>query len=351
MADMRPVWELPDWVPSELRSALPAGWELVVNDEPTAGTGDGATRVAPSVLHAVREAEAYLGFGIPEELLKAGPRLRWVHSGAAGVGKSLSPTMRERDLIFTNSAKVHGPPIAETVVGMLLFFCRGLDFAVQGQRRGEWWSEPFLSAGSPLHELAGSTVGLVGFGGIAQEVARRVASLGADVVAVKRRAPRPGENDLRPVAGEGTLGARIRLVHGAPGLETVLSASDALVITAPETSETRGLIGAAELALLKPGALVVNVSRGKLVDEEALIEALAQGRLRGAGLDVFATEPLPVESPLWRLPNVVLTPHVSGITGGFWRRETDLILANLRRFLAGAPPEEWDNVVDKRAGY
>jgi phosphoglycerate dehydrogenase-like enzyme len=163
MADMRPIWALPDWVVAELRAALPEGWDLVVNEEPTAGTGDGATRVAPGVLEAVRDAEAYVGFGIPAEVLEVAPSLRWVHSGAAGVGKSLTPAMVERDVIFTNSAKVHGPPIAETVLGMILFFQRGLDFAVTGQRRGQWWAEPFLAPDSPLREMSDSTVGIVGF--------------------------------------------------------------------------------------------------------------------------------------------------------------------------------------------
>jgi phosphoglycerate dehydrogenase-like enzyme len=303
------------------------------------------------VLAAARQADAYLGFGIPAELLAVGPGLRWVHSGAAGIGTSLSPTMLASPVVFTNSAKVHGPPIAETVLGMLLFFARGFDFAMEGQRAATWRPDPFWSDGSPIRELAGSTVGLVGFGGIAKEVARRVASLGAEVVALKRRPPSPGENELTPVVGPGSLGSRITLVHGPAGLQRVLAVSDALVVTAPETAETRGLIGEAELARLKPGALVVNVSRGRLVDEVALVRALAAGRLRGAGLDVFATEPLPSESPFWKLPNVLVTPHVSGVTGRFWRRETDLILRNLRRLLDGAPVNEWENVVDKLAGY
>ncbi len=351
MADLRPVWAMPEWVPAELSAALPAGWELVVNEESTEGTGDGATRVAPGVLRAVAEAEAYLGFGIPEELLKAGPRLRWVHSGAAGVGKSLTPTMVERPVVFTNSAKVHGPPIAETVLAMILFFWRGLDLAVEGHRRGRWSADSFWAEDSPMRELSSSTVGLVGFGGIAQEVARRVASLGAEVVAVKRTPPRPGAGALEPVGGGGSLASRVRVLHGADGLADMLQSSDVVVVTAPETRDTRGMINAGALSLMRDGALLINVSRGKLVDEEALVRALSAGRLRGAGLDVFAKEPLPEESPLWALPNVVLTPHVSGVTRGFWRRETDLILRNLARFLKGAPPGEWENVVDKSAGY
>jgi phosphoglycerate dehydrogenase-like enzyme len=135
------------------------------------------------------------------------------------------------------------------------------------------------------------------------------------------------------------------------GLERLLAESDVVVLSAPETPETRGLLGAAELSLMKLGALLVNVARGRLVDEAALVRVLSEGRLRGAGLDVFIEEPLPAGHALWGLPNVLLTPHVSGVTRGFWRRETDLIVENLARFLAGAPAAEWKNVVDKRAGY
>jgi phosphoglycerate dehydrogenase-like enzyme len=351
MADRRPAWAMPAWVPAELKAALPAGWELTVIEEETSGAGDGASRVHPVVLEAVREAEIYFGYGIPEALLEAAPHLRWVHSGAAGVAKSLTPGMLASPVVFTNSAVVHAPPIAETVLAMILFFGRGLDFAVEGKRRGEWWQDPFYAPDSPLRELAGSTVGIVGLGGIGREVARRVASLGARVVALKRKAANAREDALVPVAGGGSLAEVIRIVRGYSGLEALLTESDVVVVSTPETPETRGLLGARELARMKPGALLINVARGRIVDEQALGEALAEGRLRGAGLDVFAEEPLPSGHAFWSLPNVLLTPHVSGVTTGFWRRETDLILRNLGRYLRGVRPAEWENVVDKRAGY
>jgi len=350
MADDRPMWAMPAWVPEELRAALPSGWELFDADVTTTGAGDGATRVHPVVLEAVAEADAYLGYGIHESLLEAGRSLRWVHSGAAGVGRSLGDRMLESPVIFTNSAGVHAPPIAETVLAMILYFGRGLDFAVEGKRRGTWWQEPYYAEGAPLHELSTSTVGIVGYGGIGREVARRVASLGARVIALVRR-PRTGAVGLEPVAGGGSLADRLTVVHGTEGLEALLAQSDVVVVTAPETPETRGLLGATELARMKDGALLVNVARGRIVDEEALVAALVEGRLRGAGLDVFAKEPLPDDSPLWSLPSTLLTPHVSGVTRGYWRRETDLIVRNLGHLIAGAPVEAWENVVDKRAGY
>ena len=351
MKDGRPVWAMPDWVPRRLAETFPDGWDLVVIDEETDGSGDGAARVSPGVLEAVSDAEIYFGYGVPAEILQAGAGLRWVHSGAAGVGGSLTPTMLEHPVVFTNSAGIHAPPIAETVLAMLLHFARGLDFALDAQRRAEWSKQPYYHGDAPLLELSTASVGIVGFGGIGQEVARRVACLGARVIAVKRNPPRSGEADLEPLVGEGTLGSRIDVLHGASGLDALYRECDAIVVAAPETPETRGMIDADALARMKSGAVLVNVARGRLIDEDALVQALRDGRLRGAGLDVFAEEPLPSDHPLWALPNVVLTPHVSAVTRGFWGREADLIVRNLERYLANEPVEQWENVVDKRAGY
>jgi phosphoglycerate dehydrogenase-like enzyme len=351
MMDHRPIWAMPEWVPREIDAALPEGWTLRVLSEATDGSGDGATRVARPVLEAVADARIYFGYGIPAELLEAAPHLEWVHTGSAGVGSSLTPAMLESRVVFTNSAGIHAPPIAETVLGMLLHFGRGFDIAVRNQAARRWSTEGYYVADAPLAELSTSTVGIVGFGGIGREVARRVAALGARVVALKRHPPRAGENELEPVGGAGSLAARIELVHGEAGLDRVLTESDALVVAAPDTPETRGFIDGAALARMRRGAVLINVARGKLVDEQALVEALVAGRLRGAGLDVFAKEPLASDHPLWDLDRVLITPHVSAVARGFWRRETDLIVRNLRRYANGAPAEEWENVVDKGAGY
>jgi phosphoglycerate dehydrogenase-like enzyme len=323
--------------------------------EASDGSGDGAARLAPGVLEAVAAAEIYFGFGIAAELLRAGPGLRWVHSGAAGVGSSLTPEMLASPVVFTNSAGIHAEPMAETVLGMILYFARGFDIAVAGKARRAWSSEGFYATEAPLREMRDATVGLVGFGGVGREIARRVAGMGARVIAVKRTAPREGEADLATVTGGGSLGDRIELLHGASGLDAVLRESDVVVLCAPETAETRGLLDAAALARMKDGALLVNVGRGKLVDEAALVAELQAGRLRGAGLDVFAKEPLAPDHPLWGLPNVLVTPHISAVSCGFWQRETALILHNLACYVAGEDPHAadtpWRNVVDKRAGY
>jgi len=168
---------------------------------------------------------------------------------------------------------------------------------------------------------------------------------------VKRTPASAADAALEAVAGGGFLTDRIEVGHGDAGLERVLRESDVLVLCAPETAETRGVLDADAIARMKRGTVLINVGRGKVVDQEALISALRKGHLRGAGLDVYAHEPLVEGHPLWGLPNVLPTPHVSAVTRRFWERETALIIGNLGRYLAGAPLSEWENVVDKDAGY
>jgi phosphoglycerate dehydrogenase-like enzyme len=334
LREHRPLWDVPSWAVDEIRAALPDDWECVVLSAPSDGTGDGGG-VEAHVLEAVRGAEVYLGYGVPRDLfLAARETLRWAHSAAAGVGGSLYPEMVASAATLTNSAGVHAEPIADTVLAMMLHFARGLDWAVRAQAERSWGKEPFEAADAPVRELSEGTVGLLGFGGIGAAVARRALALGTRVAAL-RRSSAPAHPGVEVISGDGAL-------------DRLLAIADYLVVTVPRTAETEGMIGARELALLPPGAVVVNVSRGGIVDEAALGAALLAGALRGAALDVFATEPLPASSPLWGLPNLLVLPHVSGTSHRFWRRETDLIVANLRRYLAG---DRLLNTVDKHAGY
>ncbi len=345
LQDRRPIWAFPGWAADELRAAVAANPELGglhISDSPADGSGDGVGGPPPDVLEALAGARIYMGYGIPPAILAAGgDTLRWVHTGTAGVGGSLHPAMLERlrrgTLDFTNSAGIHAPPIAETVLAMLLYFFRGLDFAVRGGDAARWDPAPYLAADTPVTELASATVGILGYGGIGREVARRLRSVGAEVLGLRRSAPDRSHDELG-----------VRLLHGTGGLETLLAESDALVVCAPETDETRGILTRERLARMPCGSVLINVARGSLIDEPALIEALRSGHMRGAGLDVFATEPLPDDSPLWSLKNTLLTPHVSGVSRAFWRREVDLILDNLERFSSGAPLR---NRVDPRVGY
>ena len=348
MNDRRPIWARPDSVERRIRNALPDGMTAIFLDTPSEGTGDGSTAAHPEVLDAVRDARVYMGFGIAEDVLRAGPGLEWVHSGSAGVGSSLSGEMMSRDIVLTNTAGIHGPPMAEAVLGMILYFSRGFDLA--RRVHGRWDTAPFYAADAPLIEVAGSTVGIVGYGGIGREVGRRVTALGARVLGLKRSAPTDAERAAEP---EG-----VHLVDGDAGFARILAESDFVVVTAPDTPDTRGLFDRAAFDAMRPEAVFVNVARGAIADEAALLEALRSRKIRGAGLDVFASEPLPDDSPFWALDNVLITPHVSPVTRRFWDRETDLILHNLACWLRdGATTPEaaraagWRNVVRKDAGY
>jgi phosphoglycerate dehydrogenase-like enzyme len=281
-------------------------------------------------------AEAYFGFGLTPDLLAAAPRLRWVHSAAAGVGSVLGSGIADSDVMLTNSAGIHGPPIAEFVVAGILYWLRGLDVAVAQQRRHEWSKAFFVAEDSPLREVSECRVLIVGTGGLGGESARRLASLGATCVGVRRR-PALG-------APEG-----FTAVVGPEGLDEELPKADVLVLAAPFTADTSEMMTRERLMRLPKGAIVVNVARGALLDEDAIADLLERGRLRGAVLDVFREEPLPATSRLWSLPNALITPHTSPVSPRrYWPRQLDLFLTNWHRYARGEPLL---NLVDKQAGY
>ena len=338
LRDRRPIWSLPRWAKDQIRAAAPADWTVAFMTTEADGSGDGSLRAAPELIEAVADARVYMGYGIPAEVLAAGGRLEWVHSGAAGVGSSLAPAMLASDVLFTNSAGIHGPPIAETVLAMLLYFARGLDVAVRAQREGRWSATEYWAADAPVTELGGSTVGIVGHGGIGREVARRVACMGSRVLALRRRPSSSSSSDR----------TGLEVAIGEPGLARILRESDYVVLAVPETDETRGMISRDRLFEMKPGSVLINVARGTIVDEDGLLAALDRGPLRGVGLDVYATEPLPSGHPFYAHPKVLMTPHVSATTRRFWERESALIAENLTRFARGKPLK---NLVDKQAGY
>jgi phosphoglycerate dehydrogenase-like enzyme len=262
-----------------------------------------------------------------------------------GVRGLLKPAVREAigagRLVLTNAAGVMAVPIAEHVVGGVLYFLRGFDVAVAQHRAGVWDRAPWVGPAAGGADARPREVGecravIVGARGIGGAVAERLSALGAECVAVRRSA-----------GGEVPAGF-VRAV-GAGALDDVLPAADVVVLAAPSTPETDGLLDARRLALLPAGAIVVNVGRGALADEAALARALADGRLRGAVLDVAAREPLPPESPLWGLGNVLVTPHVSATSPvRFWDRMLALLLDNWDRYRRGVPLR---NVVDVGAGY
>lgn len=329
-------WALRPEGEARLHADAPVGWEIAVVRSPTSSDGDGPKGASEESRRLIAGAEVYFGFGFTADLLRAAHELRWVHSAAAGVGSVLGSGIVESDILLTNSAGIHGPPIAEFVVAGILHFLRGLDVAIAQQQRSEWSKRFFVAEDSPLRELPECRVLIVGTGGLGGESARRLASLGATCVGVRRR-PELG-------APEG-----FAAVVGQDGLDEELPKTDVLVLAAPFTADTSELMTRERLMRLPKGAIVVNVARGALLDEDAVADLLEGGRLRGAALDVFREEPLPASSRLWSLPNALIMPHVSPVSPRrYWPRQLDLFLANWHRYDRGEPLL---NLVDKTAGY
>jgi phosphoglycerate dehydrogenase-like enzyme len=329
-------WALPREGAGRIETSVPEGWEVTIVKSAAPAAGEAGSSGSPEAIAAAGNAEAYFGFGVTPELFTAAPNLRWIHSAAAGVGTSLFPALRESDVVFTNSAGVAAAPIAEHVLGGVLYFLRELDVAVDLQRRAMWDKSPFVGEASRVRELCECRVVIIGTGGVGSAIASRLAALGAHCTGVRRR----------PELGAPT---GFREVIGIDGLDGTLRLADVVVLAAPLTPETRQLLNAARLDCLSPGAIVVNVARGALLDELALAERLSRGEIRGAVLDVFPEEPLPSDSPLWHARGVLITPHVAAVSPRlFWPRTLDLFLENWRRYSDGAPLR---NVVDKETGY
>ncbi len=334
LSSHRPVWRPPDSFVQALRAAGGDAWCVTAVATPSDSDGDGAGGSREAVAVAAG-AEVYIGWGIPEAVLAAGRgTLRWVHTAAAGVAGSLTPALRASGAIFTNSAGVHGEPIAEWVVASLLYFFRGMDVSRVAQDARRWAKDEFTALPHFLRELAGSRVAVYGLGGIGRAVAHRLAALGAEVRAVRRR---PALGGLPGISAVG------------PGqADWALEGAAALIVSAPLTEHTKAAIGARQLALLANGAVLVNVSRGQVVDQAALLAALDSGKLRGAALDVFDKEPLPPDQPLWPHPRVLVHPHSAAVSPLFWARQQALVLDNWTRYREG---RELLNVVDMSAGY
>jgi phosphoglycerate dehydrogenase-like enzyme len=320
-----------------IRAAAPGARIVTVSVE---GLADGPLDDVEVMLRGWLSSDAF------DRILARAPRLSWVHSATSGVERALTPAALERGVVVTNARGVFSRPIAEYVVMMILAVSRRLPQLLELQRERTW---------QPLEgtELRDVTVGIVGLGSIGRAVGALATAFGCRVVAVRRRADAGSETNAAHDTDSGDDGkplGEIMLdrVGGPETLPELLAESDFIVLAAPLTPETEEMINAETLALVKPGAWLINVARGRLIDERALIRALRDGNLGGAVLDTFRDEPLPAMSSFYDLPNVIVTPHTAWSSGRVLDRSVELFCDNVRRFATGDPLL---NVVDPDAGY
>ena len=315
------AWNIPDRHVAQLREGFP-DVEFV------------HARTHAEAVDGIAAATVAFASYVSAEMLGATRGLQWIHAPAAGVGHMLSRELAASTVIMTNSRGFNADSMAEHVLAMILAVKRQIPAAVRLQHRHHWGQNDLHSSERMLL-VKGQHVGVFGLGKIGSRVADLAAAFGARVSACRRHVDRgapPSVTELRP----------------SEDLAAWLPDLDILVIAAPQTPETEGLFGRRELLLMKRSALLVNVSRGPLVRESELIEELRRGTIGAAALDVFEEEPLDAVSPLWDMPNVLITPHVGGLRPDYWDLAADFFAENLRRFRSGQPLM---NVVDKGAGY
>jgi D-2-hydroxyacid dehydrogenase (NADP+) len=280
------------------------------------------------------DTDIFVGYSLRAEQLAYAKKLKWIHSTAAGVAQLMYPELRDSGIVVTNPSGVFSPPMAEHTMGLLLALARNFPDSTRQQDRSCWGQQDIWDKPQRLTELNGQVLLIVGFGSIGHELAKRARAFDMRVWGVTR-------------SGKGDTTHAEKIVP-ASQLEEALPHADYVVIAAPETTETRHLIGEAQIARMKPGARLINVGRGSLLDEAALLRALETGALGGAALDVTPVEPLPRDSPLWKAPNLFITPHTSAVSDRLWHRETALLMDLLERWFNG---REMFNQVDFARGY
>jgi phosphoglycerate dehydrogenase-like enzyme len=286
------------------------------------------------VTEEIADADSAIAWSLRGEQINAAKKLQWIHSTATAVHALMSPELRTSDIVVTNARDVHGPVVAEHAMALAFALAKRLPQAVRYQQQKHWAQHDLWEASPRPRELNGATMTIVGLGGIGRPLATLASSLGMRVVGVR-------EHPERECAG-------VDVTYGLDALDEALSEADFAVLALPVTPKTHHLMNAERLARLRPEAYLINVGRGVLIDEEALVSGLRAKTFAGAALDVTSEEPLPPESPLWEMDNVLITPHIAGLTEFMWERHYGHYTENLRRFLMGEPLA-W--VVDKERGY
>jgi len=316
------LWNLPGWFGQRLLQQFP---DLKVAQR---DSYDG-------IEDELRDAEIVFTLSLRPQQFALARSLRWIHTPSAAVHQLLFPEMIDSSVILTNSREVHGPVVAEHVMALIFALAKKIPQAALLQQKRVWGQEAIWKEGQHPREIAEATLGLIGIGSIGQRVAQMASALSMHVIAVREHVEK-GVPD------------GVEKVFAISELNRLLGQSDYAVMAAPLTPATQGLMNAARLAQMKPSACLINVGRGLQVDEAALADALRSRQIGGAALDVFEREPLPADSPLWTLDNLLITPHTAGLTERLWHRHYELFSDNLRRYRSGEPLRY---IVDKHQGY
>jgi phosphoglycerate dehydrogenase-like enzyme len=286
------------------------------------------------MLPELPDTDIFIGAVIRPDHVKQAPKLKWIHSTSAGIGQLTFPEIKDAGIMVTNASGVFSVPMAEHTIGLILALARNLPDTTRQQDQKIWSQQLLWDKPQHLTEINGTTLVIVGFGSIGKEVAKRAAALEMKVIGVN-------------LSAQGELAGAQQIVS-MEKLNEVLPEADFVVLCAPETAETKNLFDLKRFIQMKRGARLINLGRGSILDEAALVRSLESGHLGGAAVDVTEVEPLPPESPLWTAPNLLITPHTSAISSRLWTRETELLVKLLERWFDG---RELFNVADLTKGY
>ncbi len=314
-------WNAPAWFPERLQQELPQFSVVNLPDY---------TRVDEEIV----DAEIVIAWSIRPEQITAAKKLRWIHSPAAAVHLLIFPELVNRDIILTNAREVHGPVVAEHVIALIFALAKKIPGSALLQEKHVWGQQILWDETPRIREVAGATLGMIGLGSIGRPVVKSAKALGMRVMAVREH-PEKGSDGADEIFAPAQI-------------DLVFRQSDYIVLAAPVTASTKATANAERLALMKQDACLINVGRGQLIDEAALAAALFDRKIGGAALDVFPKEPLAADSPLWDVPNLLITPHTAALTDKLWERHYAVFSENLRRYLVG---QTLLALVDKRKGY
>jgi phosphoglycerate dehydrogenase-like enzyme len=309
------------------RINLMTSWHLWDAQDTTSGKDTDCDN--PEFNSMLARAEVIFGYRPPKNIVQRAPNLKWIHTVLAGVDHFLDENIIKSNILVTHSSGIHGIQISEVVFEKMLMFVKMAPMYFKYQNEKIW--ERHI-----LGRLYGKTLGIIGLGNIGKRVALLGKAFGMRVIATRRSARKISKAPY------------VDVVYPRAQLDQILKESDFVVMILPTTPETRNMIGKKEIELMKPNAYLINVGRGSTLDEEALVQALEEKRIAGAGLDAYAVEPLPRASKLWELPNAILTPHIAGPVEDYFQRTTDLFCKNLELYVTG---KKLFNLVDKKRGY